>query len=146
MTTPIDPRDDQARIPQQAAPPSQPATEPDASPPARSRRWWWIAAAVVVVLAAGGGVAYAVMPGDEDKAVEQCQQAISDQLKAPSTAEYGEPAVTSEDGNFGTYYEVTGVVDAENGFGATVRGDYRCKVNRESDGTWLVPEATFTQR
>ncbi|MEV1331111.1 hypothetical protein AB0J20_16215 [Micromonospora costi] len=149
MTAPIDPRDGQANIPQQPAPAqTQPAEPtPAAGPPQRpARRWPWVVAAAAVVLVVAGGAAWALMPGDEGEAVDRCQAAVSDKLKSPSTAEYGDVTVTSEDGNFGTYYVVTGEVDAQNGFGATVRGEYRCKVNRESDGNWLVVESSFTQR
>ncbi|PWR08559.1 hypothetical protein DKT68_15190 [Micromonospora acroterricola] len=148
MTLPIDPRDDQARIPQQPTPTQPQPTEPDTTPPRRaSRRWPWIAAAVLVGLVAVGGLAYALMPSDEDEAVERCQAAISGQLKSPATAEYADDVtVSGEEGNFGTYYEVTGQVDAENGFGALVRGDYRCKVQREQDGSWTVTESSFDQR
>ena len=142
MTAPIDPREDQTRIPQQVTP-GDLAAPVDAP---RRRRWWVVAVAAVVVLAAGGGIAYAVMPGEDAAAADRCQQAISDKLKAPSTAEFGDPTVTVEEGNFATYYDVTGEVDAENGFGAMVRGDYRCKVTREQDGSWLVNSATFDQR
>ncbi|MBM0277797.1 hypothetical protein [Micromonospora tarensis] len=147
MTLPLDPRDDQAHIPQQATPAQR--TDEPAPAPSRptARRWLWIAAAVLVVLAIAGGTAYALMPSDEDNAVEQCQTAVSAKLKSPATAKYADDVtVASEDGNFGSYYEVTGEVDAENGFGALVRGDYRCKVNLEKDGSWLVTESSFDQR
>ncbi|MGW3608920.1 hypothetical protein ACWD6N_03375 [Micromonospora sp. NPDC005163] len=151
MTHPTDPRAEQPGIPQQAggAPSGFITTEaPAATPPRReARRWPWMAAAALVVLLAAGGVAYALMPTDEDEAVDRCQTAISGQLKSPSTAKYADGVtVTGEDGNFGTYYEVSGEVDAQNGFGALVRGDYRCKVQRESGGGWLVTESSFNQR
>lgn len=145
MTT-SDPRDDQARIPQQ--PPADRSwiemEGPEQRAAAPRRRRWWIAPVVVGVLAAAGGTAYAAIPNDEDRAVDRCQQSVTAKLRSPSTASYGKTTVVSEDGNFATYYKVFGTVDAQNGFGATIRGVYRCEVNRENDGGWLVRSTELT--
>ena len=146
MTLPLDPRDDQARIPQQ--PPADRSwiemEGPEQRAEAKRRRRWWIPAVVVGVLAAGGGTAYALIPTDEDRAVDRCQQSVTAKLKSPSTASYGEKTtVVVERGDFATYYKVFGTVDAQNAFGATIRGVYRCEVNRERDGSWLVTSTTL---
>lgn len=141
MTSPLD---DQARIPQQTGPaPAEPPTPPATRP---SRRWWWIAAAAVALIGVGAGVFFALRPSDSDEAADRCRSEITSKLKSPSTAKYGDETVTTSSGDFGTYFEVSGVVDAQNGFGATVRLDYRCKVTLENDGDWLVTESTATQR
>lgn len=138
MTTP-DHRDDQARIPQQAgSEPSGPIVTEEAPTAPKRRRRWWIAAAAVAVLAAAGGAVYALLPNDEDRAVDRCQQSVTAKLRSPSSASYGKVTVVAEDGKFATYYKVFGTVDAQNAFGATIRGVYRCEVNRENNGDWLV--------
>ena len=111
------------------------------------RRTLWIGAAVAAVLAAAGGTAYALGAGgsDEDTAVERCQTAIGAKLKSPSTAKFADKVdVTTQKGTFGTYFQVFGQVDAQNGFGATVRGAYHCKVTREGD-SWRVDESSVAE-
>lgn len=122
--------------------PDEPTT-PTQVPP-RRRRWPWIAAAGAVAAIAAGGSAYALAPNDEGEAADRCQAAITAKLKSPSTAKYGEPTVTSSDGDFGSYYQVFGTVDAQNGFGAMIRGAYHCKATHEKDGRWLVTESSVT--
>ncbi len=56
------------------------------------------------------------------EAIAQCEAAISKRLKSPSTADFNSTATGS-----GTW-TVTGTVDAQNSFGATVRADYQCSV------------------
>lgn len=146
MTSPDNPLHEQAHIPHQPAQPQPAQAEPTTAPPRRPKRRLWIALAVAVVLiAAGVGAFLALRPTDEDEALDRCQSAITEKLKSPSTAKFGEPTVTSSDGSFGSYFEVSGQVDAQNGFGAMVRGDYRCKVTLEKDGRWLVTESSVAQ-
>ncbi|MFG2165502.1 hypothetical protein [Micromonospora chersina] len=117
------------------------------APPARRGRLLWVGAATVVALVAAGGAAYAIRSGgsDEDTAVERCQTAITAKLKSPSTAKYGDKVdVTTQKGNFGTYFQVFGTVDAQNGFGATIRGAYHCKVTLEN-GSWRVDESSVAE-
>lgn len=121
-------------------PTPMPAPEPGAHSRPR-RRWIWITAAVVV-LAAAAGTAYALWPSDADEAADRCRAEITSRLKAPSTAEYSGEQVSEEKGDFGTYYTVTGSVDAQNGFGAQIRSSYSCRLTLNSDGSWLVNEVT----
>jgi hypothetical protein len=80
-------------------------------------------AAIVLLVAVSSG-------GDDDdydsdtsyEAIAQCEAAIEERLKAPTTAEFKSTAVGS-----GTW-TVTGTVDSENSFGAMVRSSYRCSV------------------
>lgn len=136
MTTPDQPAYPDAGHPQQ--PPGQPA-DPAPTPAAARRRWPWIAAGAAVVLAGAAGLVYALMPSDNDEAVQRCQDAISQKLRSPSTAEYTDPTVASGDGRYGTrWYDVSGKVDAQNAFGATIRAGYQCELTRGRDGQWTV--------
>lgn len=64
----------------------------------------------------------------EDGAISVCHQAVEAKLKAPATAEFG--GETASTGT-GEDWAVTGWVDAENGFGALIRTDWKCFT------TWL---------
>lgn len=64
---------------------------------------------------------------NEYEAIAQCEAAIEERLKSPSTASFDSSATGS-----GTW-TVTGTVDAENSFGATVRSSFECSVIIEGD-------------
>lgn len=66
-----------------------------------------------------------------------CERAVADRLRSPSTAEFGRPSVTVTSSGA----RVTGHVDAENGFGATVRADYLCVVEGVGDNLRVVDVA-----
>ncbi len=53
-----------------------------------------------------------------------CERAVTGQLKAPSTAEFSGTTATGS----GTAFNVTGSVDAQNGFGAMIRNSFECSV------------------
>jgi hypothetical protein len=55
----------------------------------------------------------------------EVQYYVEDQLKAPSTAEFGLAEVT--DNGDGTFF-VSNYVDSENGFGAKIRMNYSCTI------------------
>lgn len=64
-----------------------------------------------------------IQPPREARAA--CTEWVEGNLKAPSTAEFTDVETTSKgDGR----YEVTGSVDAENGFGAKLRVNFSCAV------------------
>lgn len=56
------------------------------------------------------------------EAIAQCEAAIKDRLKAPSTAKF-ESSATGD-----VTWTVIGTVDAENSFGAMVRSSFQCSV------------------
>jgi len=104
--------------------------------PAEASRRGWVAAGLVVVIGLGfaGCIALTSMGGDDDydmnneyEAVSQCEARVEKLLKAPSTAQFDSSATGS-----GTW-TVTGTVDAENSFGASVRSSYGCTVVMNND-------------
>lgn len=117
------------------------APTPLPTPPARQRRIraWHIAAVAVVAVAVAITatiIGYHVAR-NPDKAtpntkelITQCRKAVTDKLRAPSTAKWpgGEEAIQDPADN--TQYKVTGGVDAQNGFGAMIRIRWAC------NGTW----------
>jgi hypothetical protein len=65
--------------------------------------------------------------GTRDEAIAACEHFVSEDLKAPSSADfplYRDDRVT----NIGKVYTVSGYVDAENSFGAKLRLNYTCTV------------------
>ncbi|ORI15795.1 hypothetical protein BJI47_01410 [Rhodococcus sp. 1168] len=54
-----------------------------------------------------------------------CENAIEDQLKAPSTADFPD---TNSKRISGGAFDVRGIVDSENAFGGTVRNYFGCTV------------------
>lgn len=85
---------------------------------------------VVVALLAGGAAAYQAL-SEESRAVEACEEDVRARLKAPSTAEFVDDprVVEGADG-----YQVTGQVDAQNGFGAMIRNTYTCLAKKAPYG------------
>jgi hypothetical protein len=61
-----------------------------------------------------------------------CQQAVSERLRAPSTAEFTRGTVA------GYPYTVTGRVEAGNAFGGRVSHDYRCIVRDDGPDHQVV--------
>lgn len=67
--------------------------------------------------------------GGKYEAIAQCEARIERLLKAPSTAEFDSDATGSGAGP----WDVTGVVDAENSFGAALRSSFGCTVTMSGD-------------
>lgn len=89
---------------------------------------WHIALVAGVLLVAALLGAGQLGPDDYADEAAACRDAVTERLKSPSTAEFGEATTAKGDGKV----LVAGVVDSENGFGANVRSDYRCETDGES--------------
>jgi len=61
------------------------------------------------------------------EAAAQCEARIERLLKSPATADF------NSDATGGGTWTVTGTVDAQNSFGATVRANYQCTVVMNPD-------------
>lgn len=115
-----------------------------------------ILALIVIVIAIA--VAATDSGGDSDgkpldhAAAVMCEDFVKQRLKSPSTAHF--PGVTDTDYAKTTTlsdtkpwkYQVTGVVDSQNGFGATVRSNYVCTVSTKDNKTWTLEDLNLTQR
>lgn len=102
--------------------------------------WWALAAAVVVaaIVVVGqlrGGGHGATLERQHQDARRVCEGFVTDRLKAPSTAQFTRGGVT---GTAVDGVTVTGAVDAQNYFGAMVRGTFSCKVRLTGDRWELV--------
>lgn len=106
---------------------------------AQTVRWAWIGgiglalvAVLIVVSVAVGGTS------DRDRADDPqtqamgakltCQDWVRDKLKAPSTAVFSGVSTTGSGP-----WTVTGNVDAENSFGATIRSAWSCDIRLDGD-------------
>ena len=59
----------------------------------------------------------------------QCEDWLKEQLKAPSSAKFVDTRVTGGP----TSWTVSGQVDAQNSFGAMIRGSWTCSIRLEGD-------------
>lgn len=104
-------------------------------PPARPSAWPKVAVAALalLVIAAAGTLLFVLLrPGPEGnsaKQIEACRNKVKTQLKAPATARFSEESVGRQP--TGDLYEVHGLVDAQNGFGALLRERYTCTVTAD---------------
>lgn len=71
----------------------------------------------------GGGVS-------SSDAFVECKAAIEQQLRSPSSADFNRSSTSIEETDSGGY-EIAGVVDADNAFGASVRSNFSCVVDAE---------------
>ena len=106
---------------------------------------------IVVVLAVamgafGSGVikfdTVTTVPNYRFTADAACEEFVKTALKSPSTAKfpYGEAQVA---GTGTGPFTVTGPVDSQNGFGATVRSNYTCQAHVDADH-WYSDGVTFS--
>lgn len=104
-----------------------------------------VIAPVAVAVFMVGGVVWLWPVGSSptvDSAVTACRRHVVDQLKAPSTAKFGQVRWERS----GDTVRVSGAVDAENSFGALVRSDYTCTARRVSAASVLVEDFELTGR
>ena len=59
----------------------------------------------------------------KNKSIEACKDLVREKLRSPSSAEF--PEVNYEDID-GKSFEISGAFDAQNGFGAMLRGSFKC--------------------
>jgi hypothetical protein len=81
------------------------------------------------------------VPGD---ATHQAQTAIKDRLQSPSSASF--LSSTTGISHDGCRWTVSGQLDAQNGFGATLRSSYRVQLHRLSEDTWVTTSAQLGER
>jgi hypothetical protein len=79
----------------------------------------------------GGAAPPSDTPTDTD-ARFACRQFVEDRLTAPATADFSDETVTSLDG--GKRFRISGSVDSQNSFGATLRADYECATAATNNG------------
>lgn len=114
-----------------------------------NRRKKWIivgGVAAAAVIALGGILAVtgnldSILHPQESEAISECQSAVADELISPSSASFSN--VTTKKGGVPdlvdvptdalvsmpdvTVFVVTGKVDGDNGFGASLRSTFRCR-------------------
>lgn len=97
---------------------------------------------VAAALAAGTGCAAGSDDGGgEYGARDVCQQFVEKRLKSPGSADFSsESATENPDGS----WTVTGDVDSDNSFGASIRNSYRCTVRHTSGDNWTLVEMSTT--
>lgn len=130
-----------------------------AKPPKRTSRAGWLFLVFVIVLVVGiklgspetpptppmtpeqkaEAIAKAQMEKQQSEAKWQCRQFVERSLKAPATADFQNyrefTAWGTDDGPYG----VKGYVDAQNSFGAKLRTEFTCSLEKKG-GTWRLIE------
>ena len=76
-------------------------------------------------------------------AITIAEKEVKAKLKAPSTAKFSSSSETSVTRSRNTW-RVTGWVDAQNGFGTTVRNSYTVKIEFASSDTYTVKECSVS--
>lgn len=122
-------------------------------PPVSSGRGWRIFLLVLIlapVLLVGGCLAFiAIAPKDPANAydaemISACRTAVKDQLKSPTSAKFTDEVVAQI--TDAPAFRVTGNVDAENSFGASIRNSFICEgyPPTTADGTAAVSVKSLT--
>ena len=68
------------------------------------------------------------------KAIDECKDLVLNKLRAPSSAIFSDIQINDLDDKS---YEIIGSFDAQNGFGAMIRGSFRC-MGYEKDSVRLI--------
>ncbi|GAB3166596.1 hypothetical protein GCM10027059_25780 [Myceligenerans halotolerans] len=76
------------------------------------------------------------------QAAEICEEWVSEKLKSPSTADFSEERESSTGTDSWT---ITGLVDAQNSFGAMIRAEWRCDVRWDVAGERWRGSATLIE-
>lgn len=69
----------------------------------------------------------------EGGAIVACREAVRSMLKSPSSAQFSKETATPTGD---TTFEVYGIVDAENSFGASLRHGFTCTAASATGDTW----------
>jgi hypothetical protein len=76
----------------------------------------------------------------EFKATYNVEHYVRNQLKAPNSAEFSGTTATKIEDNI---YLVTGSVDAQNSFGATLRKNFSCEIEFTSRNKYVIKDFTL---
>jgi hypothetical protein len=94
--------------------------------------WLGVIVFIIIICAIIGGCQSLFHTHDDADSIASAHVAVPDYLKSPSTADFVDDDEVTKDGNG---YIVTGSVDCQNGFGATVRVDYTVHEDEDSNVT-----------
>ncbi|MFJ4902916.1 hypothetical protein [Streptomyces sp. NPDC088727] len=106
--------------------------------------------AALAVLAGASLVACDPAEPTGQGAAVMCEKFVKERLKSPGTADFSgvsDTQIKTISGSKPWRYLVTGYVDSQNGFGATVRNTYTCDVSTKDNDTWsLTRDVDLKQR
>ena len=106
---------------------------------------WW-AGYSDISKSSGTAAAEEAKHPDQTDAWVMAKQFVKDALKSPGTADFGSPFKDYQDPKThvtelgGGKFQVTGWVDAQNGFGATVRNNFTVTVQNTGGDNWRTIE------
>lgn len=94
----------------------------------------WLAAAVVAMVAACGGPSTMDQTTRDFLAYDACKEAVSQQLKAPGSADFQSRLDVDYTTSGGDNITVAGWVDAQNSYGAKLRTSWACSTSVDQQG------------
>lgn len=99
----------------------------------------WAIVGLFVFALAAGALAWTLreespQTGDEAGARDACHTFVERRLKSPGSANYPADNATLSDGA----WTVTGYVDSQNSFGASMRNQYRCVATTSNGDDWTL--------
>jgi hypothetical protein len=68
------------------------------------------------------------------KSIDSCKDLVKERLRSPSSAQFSEVKLNNLDSQS---FEIVGKFDAQNGFGAMMRGSFKC-IGFENDELRLI--------
>lgn len=109
-------------------------------PVSKVKLWQWVVGGLIVVGIFG---AISGMGGDEPDefgAQVACEDRVKKLLKAPASADFSGTEAVSIGTNT---WEVTGVVDSDNSFGASIRGTFTCQAESDDGEMWTTSRVSI---
>ena len=135
MTTPEQPSTAEPETPDPLPEQAGIGVEPAPAPPASGSLWLILGIALVC----GVGYLASVFQSDRDRqpggadAQRACEEVVRDRLVSPASAKFSGVEVSGS----GDTFTITGNVDSDNAFGASIRNTFRCTAELNGD-TWSV--------
>jgi hypothetical protein len=102
--------------------------------------WQWIVGAVILVGIFGAVAGSGGSEPDKYGAQEACENRVETLLKAPASADFSGVEATENGTNT---WSVSGMVDAENSFGASMRNSFVCTAESDDGETWTTSKVSL---
>jgi hypothetical protein len=113
----------------------------------RTRHITALAAATIALPALTACGSSSSKPLDQGAAV-MCEEFVKERLKSPGSAKFSDvfdTKIKTLSDKKPWKYKVTGYVDSQNSFGASVRNNYVCTISTKDDKNWTLDDLDMTR-